>query len=675
DIIAVSYRQEDAPGPEFDLVYGEFLRTAGSDTSKRLILKLVRPQNLQPGGDYEQAWKLQLKNIYPTGSRNIKQDGFEFKIKYEIVGQEPVDEWPTETGTVKLLEAFGLDQQGAGGSANPDNVFDWRVGKTIYPETGEIIFPTLEPFGRDIPTEFDTLTYQSIYDTTKTVARQDKAPDKWLMNGKSTGDVTSVYQLGFNVVENSVKVVLNGRELVAGTDYIVDYNIGQLTIRNEAALVPGADLKVTYEQNDLFQLASKTLLGARGLYEFSNKTLFGFTVMNLNQQTLSDKVRIGEEPLSNTIYGVDFKTSAELPFLTKALDYLISTREMSNFTFSGEYAYMSPDPNTKKSTIASDEGNSIAYIDDFEGAKRIIPVGVGYTGWKDTSPPDELLFLPGISPQERLTYKAKSFWFTVTPSDVTVQQIFGDRKQVAREDQQVTVMDYVFMPDTPGTSNTQPELGNPALTWGGMQKILSSTANNLIEQNVEFIEFWMKLVDVPQDASIYLDMGLISEDIIPNNLLDTEDKNGNDAMEEGEDTGIDGEFDAQERITHNSTKSDPSGDNFAFVQTSGQFRDDYFSINGTEGNAVLTDIGLLPDTEDLNRNGNLDNVNSYFRYKIPLDTNRATNPFISGGGLGDGKWYLYRIPIKDTSSIVGSPSFANVETIRLFTHGVDSSVH
>ena len=227
-------------------------------------------------------------------------------------------------------------------------------------------------------------------------------------------------------------------------------------------------------------------------------------------------------------------------------------------------------------------------------------MGVGYTGWKDTSPPEELPFLPGLDDRlERLTYKAKSFWFTVTPSDVTVQQIFGDRKQVAREDQQVTVMDYVFMPDTPGTSNTDPELGDPSLTWGGMQKILSSTANNLIEQNVEFIEFWMKIVDAPDSASLYLDMGLISEDIIPNNILDTEDKNGNDAMEEGEDTGIDGIFDAEERIQYGSSKTDPSGDNFAFVQTSGQFRDDYFSINGTKGNAVLTDIGLLPDTEDL----------------------------------------------------------------------------
>ncbi len=34
---------------------------------------------------------------------------------------------------------------------------------------------------------------------------------------------------------------------------------------------------------------------------------------------------------------------------------------------------MLPDPNTKKSTIVSDNGEGIAYIDDFEGARRSIP--------------------------------------------------------------------------------------------------------------------------------------------------------------------------------------------------------------------------------------------------------------------------------------------------------------
>ncbi len=81
-------------------------------------------------------------------------------------------------------------------------------GKTIFPETGEIIFPFLEPFGSSIPEGLEDYRYQLIYDTTKTFAKQDKINDKWLMAGKQTGDVTSTYQLGFNVVENSVRVVL-----------------------------------------------------------------------------------------------------------------------------------------------------------------------------------------------------------------------------------------------------------------------------------------------------------------------------------------------------------------------------------------------------------------------------------------------------------------------------------
>ncbi len=664
DVIAVSFKQ----GPN-NFTYGQFLNTV-TQNDTLIVLKLVKPKNLQPS--YREAWSLRLKNIYPTGARNVKPEGFEFKIKYEVVGQEPTEELP---GGIRLIKAFGFDQQGSGGSPTPDNIFDWRIGYTILPETGEIIFPTLEPFGRDIPSGLEELTYQSIYDTTKTFARQDKGPDKWVFAGKNTGTSSSTYQLGFNIVENSVKVRLNGRELREGTDYTVDYNIGQLTIRNEAALVPGADLKISYEQNDLFQLASKTLLGARGVYDFSDKTTLGFTIMNLNQETLSDKVRIGEEPLSNTIYGVDFRTSADLPFLTNTLDYLISTREMSSFTFNGEYAYMSPDPNTKKSTIAQDNGESIAYIDDFEGAKRIIPIGVNYTGWKDLSVPENLNVIADSTRLKRMDYKAKSFWYTVTPSDVVVDSIYGGRKQVARSDQQITVLDYVFVPDTPGTYNWRPDLLQKEKNWGGMQRLLSSTANNLVEQNIEYVEFWMKIDRAPVGATLNLDLGVISEDVIPDNLLNTEDRiRQNDAIDEGEDTGLDGFTDAQERVEYGSTKSDPSGDNFTY---SGEVLSvfDYFNINGTEGNAVLTDVGLLPDTEDLNRNGSVDLANNYYRYTIPLTTDTASNPFIAGGGFTSSNWFLYRIPLKDTSAVIGSPSFSNVETIRLYVQGVDSVVH
>lgn len=671
DIIAVAFRMENGPGATDDSLYGEFLTPANTDTSKRLILKLVKPKNLQPR--FTTAWRLQLKNIYSIGSRNLKPEGFDFNILYEVEGGEAVPEVQGADGLVRFLNAFGLDLLDASGQTNPDNKFDYRPGITIFPVTGEIVFPTLQPFGNNIPPGLtNSFRYDSIYTTSKTFARQDKVNDKWRLVGQSSGDASSTYQLGFNVVENSVRVILNGRELTPNIDYTVDYNIGSLTMRNDAALVPGADLRITYEQNDLFQLASKTLLGARGLYEFSKKTRLGFSILNLNQQTLSDKVRIGEEPLSNTIYGLDFTTQADLPIVTKALDNIFSTREMSSVSLTGEYAYIDPDPNTKKSTVASDGGKSIAYIDDFEGAKRTIPIGVSYTTWKDLSPPDSLTFLPGLTRSEKMDHKGKTFWFTKAPSDITVEQIYGDRKSVARADQQVSVLDFVFLPDTPGTYNYTPELSDPTLSWGGNMKLLSSTASNLVEENIEFIEFWLNVRTAPDSAKLYLDLGRISEDVIPNNRLDTEDIFNNETITNPEiqDLGLDMLTDAEEQAGYNSTKPDPAGDNFFFQRNDAVYPFDYFNINGTQGNAVLTDIGLIPDTEDLNRNGTLDQVNSYFRYEIPLDTNRETNPFIAGGGLTEYGWYLYRIPLKDFLMQIGNASFTNVEFIRMFVQGL-----
>ncbi len=689
DAIAVAYIVQ---GTTEYLNYGETLASAGAitsaDSTRRLVLKLIKPAYLKP--QFTQAWKLLLKNIYLVGGTNIKQDGFDLQLKYETPGADPASVYPTDKGQVQLLNAFGLDRYDASGNSNPDGVFDWKPQITVLPSAGEIIFPTLEPFGHNLPSQLpDSLAYQEVYDTTQNYAQQDKSHDKWEITGKYSGEATSVYQLGFNVVENSVRVTLNGRQLALNTDYTVDYNIGQLTILNRDALVPGADLKITYEQNDLFTLASKTLLGMRGVLNISDKTKLGFSILNLNQQTLSDKVRIGEEPLSNTIMGVDFSTAGDLPFITNALDHVISTKQMSSFSLAGEVAYIKPNPNTKLSTIPDDNGQSIAYVDDFEGAKKLIPIGVSYTSWKDLSPPDSLSafadsnFSSGEYYQNIRSYKGKAWWYSITPSNVLVPDIWGSRKHVATQDQQVPVMDFVFDPDTPGTYNWNPKLKDPKKNWGGMMKVLSGTANDLQAQNIQYIEFWLNEAEVPSNAKIYIDLGRISEDVIPNRILDTEDKNNNSVIDQGEDTGIDGMTDAQERDTvaklgyYTKTKADPSGDDFGLGSISSGDIWNYFNINGTEGNSINYDLGRIPDTEDLNYNGNLDLVNSYFRYEVPLDTNEAKkrNLIAGGGDQPRDKWYLIRIPLQDTALTVGNPTLSDVEYIRVFTTGIDTLIH
>ncbi len=663
DIIAVAYT---AGGK----TYGELSKNLDKSKLSGLVLKLVKPQNLQP--QYKKAWNLQLKNIYSIGARNIQKDGFTCDIKYEIDGSDA----QSTLGSVRLLTAFGLDILDASNNAQPDGLFDFRPAYTIIPATGEIIFPTLQPFGRNISAalpNYDSLRYNDIYDTTVTYAQQNKVKDKFVISGQSTGESSSSYQLGFNVVENSVKVTLNGRELTNNVDYSVDYNIGTLTIRNEAALVSGANLKISYEENDLFQIASKTLFGIRGIFNISNSTKLGFSMLTLSEQTLSDKVRIGEEPMNNSIYGVDFQTAAELPLVSRMLDKIISTKESSNFAIKAEAALMNPDPNTKKSTIASDKSNNIAYVDDFEGTKRIIPVGVGYTGWKDISVPTNLdAAINDLPDTVKMNYKAKAWWYNILPSDVSVNAIWP-KKRVATNDQLVTVLDFVYDPSIVGPYNHFPSLTDHPKNWGGMMKLLSSTASNLVEENIEYIEFWVHVDNADKDTKINIDLGRISEDVIPNGKIDSEDKNQNELLDDGEDTGIDGILDAAERGKYGSTEGDPSHDDFSFSSSGSKDPDKYQNINNTEGNSVLTDIGRLPDTEDLNHNGTLDRVNSYFRYEIPLDTNSTTNPFIAGGGTNS--WYQFKVPLKDFALAVGQPSLTVVEGIRVFVTGVQDRVH
>ena len=352
-IIAIAYRTLSSQ-------FGELTANnpATSDTSKPLVLKMVKPKNLlSVGPSYAIAWKMLLKNVYPLGGRNVKESGFSLDIYRRVSGQEDQNSVNGEP----LLRVLGVDKYNTSGQLGPDNIFDFRPGRTINLARAEIIFPSLEPFDsaftryfveNNKPRPDSSFIFPQIYDTTRTAAQQS-INNKYVIKGKATGEVSSKYNLGFNVVEGSVRVFENGVQLTANIDYTVDYIVGEVVIRKPSALVPGANLQIKYEQNDLFQLASKTLLGARGDLFISQNASLGFTIMNLNQQTLSDKVRLGEEPNKNTIYGVDGQTSFKLPFLTKAIDALpfVATRENSEIKLTGEAAYVSPDPNTKKSPL------------------------------------------------------------------------------------------------------------------------------------------------------------------------------------------------------------------------------------------------------------------------------------------------------------------------------------
>jgi cell surface protein SprA len=564
-----------------------------------------------------------------------------------------------------------------------------------------LIFPRTEPFREGIRQFFlrnqltiaqaDSFIYAEVYDTTFNGASNSQR-NKFLIRGSTSSAMASTYQVGFNIVEGSVKVIVNGNQAQLNTDYSVDYISGTVTIKNQALLVPGANLQIQYEANDLLQLASKSLLGARADLMLGRNSSFGFTVMNLSQQSLSDKVRLGEEPSSNTIFGFDGGTMLDLDFLTRAVNWLpgVHTNATSNISFKGEAAYMRPNPNTRTSPISIDHGASVAYIDDFEGARKTIPLGSSYGGWRDASVPE---FIPGLDDPVKLTnaekmeYKAKLVWYSVLPSDVRATDIWPNKSVRAGEDQ-VTVLNLWYRPHERAPYNYSMDLdtklrANPQKTWSGIQRLIGSTATNLLDENIGFIELWVHLNSVPPTAKLNIDLGLISEDVIPDNKLGTED--GIDGgiintgiLRPGEDVGIDGLSDDQEKAKYADFiakypeySADPSGDNWVRPVAGSVDSSQYDGINGTEANAQ-SDVGRFPDTEDLNRNNVLDRTNSYFEYEVPLDpTNKEFQQLLGGGNNG---WYQIRIPLNEFKRTVGDPSFGTVESIRLWLTGAQKAM-
>ena len=349
---------------------------------------------------------------------------------------------------------------------------------------------------------------------------------------------------------------------------------------------------------------------------------------------------------------------------------------------------MSPNPNTRQSPIPIDNGASVAYIDDFEGAVQTIPLGVNYGGWSNCSVPAYITGLDDPFPMadtNKMEYKAKLVWFNFPPGDVVVTDIWP-LKQVPTGSEAVTVLNLWYRPGVRAPYNYSMNLdgklfSHPQLAWSGIQRLIGSTATSLFDENINFIELWINLREVQATAKLNIDLGLISEAVIPDNTLHTEDGidgglSNTGILRPGEDLGLDGLSDDQERQTyadfvkkyptHPEFTADPSGDDWVRPPTGSFSYNDYDGINGTENNAG-SDVGRFPDTEDLNRNNVLDRANSYYEYELSLDTmSTAFRRYVAGG---NGNWFQIRIPLNEYKRMVGTPSFGSVEAIRVWLNG------
>ncbi len=668
---------------------GEVLAVAYSDSGGRvrgmvdyentkddiIYLRMLRTKDPRPSNP---TWPLEWQNVYALGGRNISQDGFEFRIYYKPPSGDP-QETVTDAQGNKLswLQAFGFDKSDESGGANPDNVIDNNPWVINYAR-GEIYFPHLRPFDPADP-KLRALLYSNdpnlnklapaIYDTTVQQVKDKQA--KFIMEVKSQNK-SAEYSLGMNVIEGSEEVTLNGRTLTKDVDYTIDYMFGRLVILNEQALAANASLDISYESNQLFQIDKKTVMGIRGEYGLWDDSFIGATFMYLNESTLDQKIRVGKGPMRNMIWDVNTSLSAKPFFLTKAANFLpfVDTRQPSTIKFEGEIAQILPNPNTRNNEKTGDN-NGVAYIDDFEASKRITPLPIIRRGWNFSSPP--LAKYPTKNYEDLSDRGWMNYHNPYTQYPIRFIKPNQDLNSNVAQTTNILKMRFI-----PSEGSARPED-----SWFGIQRALSSGYSNQTE--AKYIEIWINS-SPGLAADMHIDLGQVSEDIIPNKKLDTEDqmKNQirNNLLDDGEDIGLDG-------MSNDDPRAIAAGGDFWDIDGDGQkdpgepyslddwqynptkASETYEKVNGTEGNENDSG-GRIPDTEDMNGNGDVDLANDYFHFKVSLDRSHPDyEKYVIGESIDnetgeDYGWRLYQIPLNEFVEVIGSPSLDLVEYIRVW---------
>ena len=283
EVLAVAF-QYTYNGRVFQV--GEFSQDVAPDTTastnitgqqKVLFLKLLKATSQRTNLP---IWDLMMKNVYSLKTKDggilstIQPGDFKLNVLYEqpSLGQKRYLPEGDKTGT-PLITLLNLDRLNSRNDPLPDGVFDYLEGFTVISQQARIIFPYLEPFGRDLDSVAfknstqairDKYVYYPLYDTIKEIAKTFANLDRYIISGYAKGQSTSEISLGaFNVPPGSVSVLSGGQVLVENVDYTIDYNLGTVRILNQAIITSGVPVSVKFENNAGFGIQSRNFMGLR----------------------------------------------------------------------------------------------------------------------------------------------------------------------------------------------------------------------------------------------------------------------------------------------------------------------------------------------------------------------------------------------------------------------------
>ena len=527
-----------------------------AETTPALYLKLLKGSGLSPIAPY---WELMMKNIYPLKAYSLQPEKFRLDILYQsdttgvYLNYIPAGAIDRQL----LLRVMNLDRLDTKHEPYADGFFDYVEGFTVYSENGKIIFPVAQPFGQHLakmigdPELAKDFVYQELYDSTKTVAQQIAEKNKFLLRGEYKASKGSEIDLGtMNVTRGSVRVKAGGTLLTENTDYSVDYMSGKVTITNQSVIDAGSPISVSLENQSMFSMQRKTMLGANVAYDFTKDFSLGATLMHLYEVPMTMKVNSGSESLKNTLWGVNMAYRGEAQWLTNALGVIpfLNVSAPSQIAFTGEFAHLIPDH------YENEWGGGYSYLDDFESAKISYDLRSPYP-WQISSVPSvpegDTRF-PESQLSNNADYgknRALLAWYyidglftrrnsTLTPvhikndadqlsnhyvREVYEQELFPNKQLSYGDAATLPVLNLAYYPRERGPYNLDVDrlapdgsLLAPQDRFGGIMRKMDQT--DFEASNIEFIEFWLldPFIYNPSSAGgdLYFNLGEISEDIL-----------------------------------------------------------------------------------------------------------------------------------------------------------------
>ena len=572
---------------------GEF-STDGVTSPKPLILKMLKATTLNT---HAPIWNLMMKNIYSIGGYQISPTNFRLDVFYNnLTTGVDINFLPDGPQATKpLIQVLGLDRIDQQGDPVSDGLFDFLPGVDINTANGRVVFPSVEPFGTYLMNKLMTngnppnayalkYGFPELYDSTRVGAQQFPQLNRFTIKGSFTGNSSNDIALNaVNIPQGSVSVTAGGIKLTENVDYTVDYTLGRLKIINDGILNSGTPLQISLENNALFSIQSKTMIGTHLDYKVNKDFVLGSTIMNLTERPLTQKVNIGDEPINNTVIGMDGNYRTEAPLLTKLVNQLpfINTKQKSTIVASGEAARIFPGTNSA--------AGGQSYIDDFEGSLSTIDLK-SPQAWSLASIPQ---FQPNLFPEASFTdslpsgfNRALLNWYILdplfirqtyglTPSyltnsmmsnnltrEVLENEIFPNEQITSGLPTNTPMFDLVYYPNHRGPYNydvlptnvsrgidVNGNLVQPATRWGGIMRGIQTT--DFEAANIEYLQFWMMdpfNSDVtnpatniqnpitktgypaPTSGTLYVDLGDVSEDVL---------KDGQKSFENGLPTSTD----------------------------------------------------------------------------------------------------------------------------------------